>query len=177
MQPLSKEWGESTMKIQLGGLSEGIHRFRLEELPEALGLGDEFQSRVGVDLTIDKTPNQVLLVAVVETEAKCVCDRCLGGFEMPVSTSYTMYYVTEKQTPENVDPSEFQVLPPGLTVVDIADDVRQTILLAIPLKLLCSENCEGLCPKCGVNLNSSPCSCELEVVDSRWEKLKEIRNK
>jgi len=87
-----------------------------------------------------------------------------------------MFYVIEGAETEHLDPVEFQQLLPGQAVIDIADDVRQTLLLAVPLKLLCSENCRGLCPTCGKNLNEGECSCRNDVGDPRWDVLRNLQS-
>jgi hypothetical protein len=65
---------------------------------------------------------------------------------------------------------------PGQTVIDLSDDARQTVLLALPLKHLCREDCRGLCPQFGRNLNEGTCDCRETRLDGRWDKLKEFQN-
>jgi uncharacterized protein len=62
----------------------------------------------------------------------------------------------------------------GLLLEDV---LREQLLLALPLKVTCREDCRGLCPHCGKNLNQEPCSCSVPVEDPRWAALKEIRDK
>jgi uncharacterized protein len=59
----------------------------------------------------------------------------------------------------------------------LEDALREQVLLAVPLKTLCREDCKGLCPHCGKNLNESQCSCAEQREDPRWAALKEIRSK
>jgi uncharacterized protein len=59
----------------------------------------------------------------------------------------------------------------------LEDAVREQVLLALPLKLICREDCKGLCPQCGKNLNEGACSCAAPLQDLRWSGLKEIRDK
>ncbi len=165
------------MKIQVGGLSEGIHLYHFQSGPSELGLGENFRKEVGVDATLEKTATQLFLKAEIETAGTFECDRCLSQFEAPFSGSYRMYYIVEEGGRENIDPADIQIIPPGLSVINVSEDVRQTILLSVPLKLLCSEGCEGLCPQCGRNLNTDPCSCSDTITDSRWEKLRLMQNK
>jgi uncharacterized protein len=112
----------------------------------------------------------------VSLTASFACDRCLSPFRSPLISSYRMYYVPEERADLQVDPSELQVVPPGFSTIDMTEDVRQTIVLSIPPKLLCSESCKGLCPNCGVNLNSDTCSCRDEFEDTRWEQLSKLKN-
>jgi uncharacterized protein len=165
------------MKIQVGGLSEGIHLYDFRSSPSELGLGENFQKDVGVDATLEKTGTQLSLKAKIETVGMFECDRCLTHFDARLSSSYRMYYVPEGGSHANIDRTEIQIVPSGLSVIDISEDVQQTILLSVPLKLLCSEECEGLCPKCGRNLNTGPCTCTDIITDSRWEKLRSLQNK
>jgi len=59
----------------------------------------------------------------------------------------------------------------------LEDALREQVLLSVPLRVLCREDCKGLCPTCGKNLNLERCSCANEVPDVRWTALKEIRSK
>src|SRR3984893_16125199 len=59
----------------------------------------------------------------------------------------------------------------------LEDALREQVLLELPLKAICREDCKGLCPHCGKNLNEIQCSCVDEVEDPRWSALKEIRDK
>jgi len=59
----------------------------------------------------------------------------------------------------------------------LEEAVREQVLLALPLKMICREDCKGLCPQCGQNLNEGPCSCTAPNHDLRWSALKEIRDK
>ena len=134
------------MKIQVGGLSEGVHEYSFRIAPAELGLSREFQNGVDVKATIEKTSRQFLLRASVATEAEFECDRCVAVIREPVVAAYQMHYVWEETEAERIDPSEVQVILPGQSVIDVSDDVRQTVLLALPLKHVCREDCRGLCP-------------------------------
>jgi uncharacterized protein len=61
--------------------------------------------------------------------------------------------------------------------LELEDVLREQILLALPLKTICTEYCRGLCPHCGKNLNREQCSCAEPVEDVRWSALKDIRKK
>jgi uncharacterized protein len=68
---------------------------------------------------------------------------------------------------------DVQVIAPDTVHIDLAEDVRQMISISVPLKLLCKEDCKGLCPKCGTNLNLGQCACKNDDVDARWEGLRD----
>jgi uncharacterized protein len=77
-------------------------------------------------------------------------------------------------TPEGIDIDEdsYFMADPSSAFFEIDDLVREVIILAVPLKPLCSEDCKGLCPICGTDLNRSQCSCVKKETDPRWDKLK-----
>ena len=164
------------MKIQLGGLSEGAHEYHFSVEGADLGIGPGFQQSVTVSATVEKTGNQVFLYASAEAHCSFHCDRCLAEFEKVLAPQYRMIYVFEEAGRDRFDPSEVQVISPSVNIIDIADDVRQTLLLSVPLKLLCSDTCKGLCPQCGTNWNLASCSCHEERDDRRWEALRKLRN-
>lgn len=164
------------MKIQVGGLSEGVHQFRFDVPASELGLGEEF-SEVHAEVVLDKTPNQIALKAAIHTAADFSCDRCTAPFSSPLDTAYRMHYLWNDEDASQYDDAEVQIIPQGSSIIDITEDVRQTVLVAVPLKRLCREECLGLCPHCGKDLNDGPCDCRTELVDTRWEKLRELQNR
>jgi uncharacterized protein len=60
-------------------------------------------------------------------------------------------------------------------VIEVDHLVAEQIFLALPVKVLCSEDCKGICPGCGANLNEEPCRCKAERGQSPFEKLKSIK--
>jgi uncharacterized protein len=160
------------MRIQVASLSDGTHAYRFDAIASDLGLPEHFREPVTVDVTLDKRGNQIFLRAAVRSGGVFVCDRCLREFSRILSPSYHTYYVRDPAEADRFDPAEVQVLSPAMTAIDIAEDVRQTILLNVPLKLLCTEECRGLCPSCGTNRNTEECNCRETEPDSRWEQLK-----
>jgi uncharacterized protein len=165
------------MKIQVGGLSEGIHEYDFLVCPADLAIGEEFRSDIQVHAALDKSGRQMFLEARISASGVFVCDRCLADFTLPLKPSYRMYYVSEEEDMARIDPSEVQVVQPNLNVIDLSEDVRQTLMVSVPLKLLCRTDCRGLCPRCGKNLNVDSCSCAAEVNDSRWDALQSLKDK
>jgi len=166
----------ATMKIQVGSLSDGIHTYAFEAESSELALGEDFTHQVIVEARLDKAGGQIYLTAAVRSTGRFSCDRCTAEFAREISSGYHMYYVWDTAETDRFDPAEVQVVSPSLNVIDIAEDVRQTVLLSVPLKRLCSDTCKGLCPHCGKNWNIEPCDCRDELTDSRWEKLRALRD-
>jgi uncharacterized protein len=164
------------MKIQVGGLSEGLHSYDFTVTPVELGIPQEFDAPIAVEATLEKTTGELLLRARIVARATWECDRCVTPFTKSIEGRYQMYYVWDGTDTGRFDPAELQTIPPGSNTIDISDDVRQTLLLSVPLKRVCREECKGLCPQCGKNLNEGPCGCTGLEPDSRWDKLKELQN-
>ncbi len=164
------------MKIQVAGLSEGVHKYRFAVDAADLDLGPQFSGKVVALATVEKIGTQLHLKGAVEATGTFACDRCVTVFERMLRPSYAMHYVADQEEYGRFDPAEVQVISPGHPVIDISDDVRQTLLLSIPLKLLCREDCAGLCPRCATNLNEGVCSCSPERADGRWDALRRLQS-
>jgi uncharacterized protein len=91
-----------------------------------------------------------------------------------VNAALAMVYVTDELDMGKFEPEEVRSIDPEAMYIDITDDVRQSILLSIPLKLLCRDDCKGLCPACGADWNIEQCDCDRAPVDSRFEQLKNL---
>jgi uncharacterized protein len=164
------------MKIQVGGLSEGLHSYSFRAEPVELGLERDFDEEIAVEATLEKSSGEFFLRARLAAHATWVCDRCTAEFRNTIAAGYQMYYIWAGADTGRFDPAEIQVIPPGVNTIDIGEDVRQTLLLSVPLKRICREECKGLCPHCGKNLNESTCGCTDTGPDGRWDKLKELQN-
>ena len=122
--------------------------------------------------------NQGLLVdGWVDLTLELSCNRCLKEFEQPMHVTF------EEQFYPTVDVVSGLPLPPfdeeeifpidEHHLVDLTEAVRQNVLLALPMVTLCREDCLGLCPQCGHDLNLGPCECKPEV-DTRFSVLEKL---
>ncbi|MGA9121635.1 MAG: DUF177 domain-containing protein [Bacteroidota bacterium] len=163
------------MKIPVAGLPEGIHDFKFVSTSAALELESRF-GEVRVDVEVAKTDGEIHLQGRIGADLACTCDRCLGEFTARLHPSFVVHYVFRDEDADRFDPAETQVLAPGTSAINIGEDVRQVVQMAVPLKLLCKESCKGLCPQCGKNLNEGPCNCRPEPLDPRWDALRGLRS-
>jgi len=108
----------------------------------------------------------------IEGVVEGACRRCLTGLSAPVREDVHFIFV-ETDDAEAEDPDVF-ALPASAHSVDLRPAIREQWLLSAPTFALCREDCKGLCPKCGADLNTADCTCEPEV-DSRWEALRNLR--
>ena len=109
----------------------------------------------------------------VRTTIHGICDRCAGSFDREVTFPIDVVLVTELANEENEDE---WVFPLEGDSADLDDIVRTVFVLNLDSKLLCKEDCKGLCPKCGKNLNDGPCNCQKEL-DPRFAALKQLLEK
>ncbi len=116
------------------------------------------------------------LDATAEIPYSGSCARCLtevsGLYTMPFErTVVTEGTLTEQQLEDNVD--EYVVVENGL--LDIDDSVREAIILSFPMRLLCEDDCPGLCSKCGKPLREGACGCTTKEIDPRWAVLASLK--
>jgi uncharacterized protein len=163
-------------RINISNLSEGIHDYVFESQPPAIGLGSEYTGPVRVQASLEKGRRQILLRVAASVAAEFVCDRCLVPFTRDIEAAYVILYAPEDRSMNGVqnESKEVQVLTPDMNFIDLDEDVRQYLVLGVPQKLLCSDECEGICSRCGAKKNSAECHCTTEEIDPRWETLKKL---
>jgi len=97
------------------------------------------------------------------------CRRCLAPARARVDEELHLLFADA--TDEESDDSDVYMLEPRATTVDLRPALREQWLLAVPGFALCREDCKGLCPRCGADLNAGPCGCAPEI-DPRWAALR-----
>jgi uncharacterized protein len=123
---------------------------------------DARPAQIGLKLKgrLMKSGDEYLLTANIRGALDTTCGRCLEAARVAVDAPLTVTFVPADEDEEVGDDAE--VVGFGGNEIDLSDEVRDEILLAIPLKPLCSEDCQGLCSVCGGNRNVTPCTCEAE---------------
>ena len=162
------------MKINIANIEDGLSRLELREPSRELTLLDHghLTGDILVKLAIDKRPDDLNLKAKVVSSAELVCDRCLRTFDKELKSNFKIYYSSKYSDSEEQNTRHLSLSNP---TIDLLNDVRSSLVLSLPIKLLCEENCKGLCPNCGVNWNQQECECHTEKTDGRWEALKGIQ--
>lgn len=130
-----------------------------------------------VDLRIQESGEEYFCQGTVQATVNVECSRCLNGFDKECESSIDFIACTETLHDDEkdvLDTEDYAYFKDGDLQADISDIVRQAIILSLSLKPLCAEDCKGLCPQCGINLNETTCSCVKEVIDPRWEALKKL---
>ena len=125
-----------------------------------------------VDGEISNAGDVLLLKATLRTEVEHECARCLKTFVAATETE-----ILEKFFPVDAKNIADDAFSYEFDVVDITKAVREGLLVAEPLQVLCKEECRGLCPVCGVDRNVESCDCDTDTVDPRLAALKQLFKK
>ena len=170
------------MEIQVAQISEDegleIHHQYPEGEPK---LGD-YSHLVGeavIDVQATRAAEKVRLLGSVAATVEFECDRCLKPLSTQVDQSFDLLYLP----PLGVG-DEHELHDDDLSVafyqgqtISLDDLVREQVELTLPMARLCKEDCLGLCPECGANLNETVCTCREEATDPRWAALKDFKTK
>src|SRR5205814_924592 len=111
---------------------------------EGIGLSDEeidLRSSLSVNAHLEKVANVIIADTQVRADYGYACSRCLEDFQRPETKNYHFDFPLE----------------PGMEYIDLGEEIRQEMILGNPARILCKEDCKGICPKCGANLNLEKC--------------------
>lgn len=109
----------------------------------------------------------------IQAQVAAECRRCLKAVSVAITTDVGALFGQDADAIE--DPDAY-ALPGDAREVDLRPAIREELVLAAPRYLLCREDCRGLCPHCGQDLNAGPCGCAPDA-DSRWAALAPLRHK
>jgi len=171
------------MNIVVSQISEDegldVHHLYPEGEPSLLGGEGHLIGRCELNLRATRAAEKVELIGSVSAEAGFECDRCLAPVAVPIEQSFELRYVPPFQSAEERELGE-KDLSIGFyqgDVINVDDIALEQIELALPMARLCTEQCRGLCPDCGANLNEGQCACTMRQVDERWAALEELKSK
>ena len=122
---------------------------------------------------VRNTAGVLVMTGSIQTTIHGICDRCATEFDREIEFPLDVVLVTELANEENEDE---WVFPLEGDSADLDDIVRTVFVLNLDSKLLCKEDCQGLCCRCGKNLNDGPCGCQKEL-DPRFAALKQLLEK
>ncbi len=108
------------------------------------------------------------------------CSRCLQPSRFELNAPFEVDFVTLENYGAASHETELNSNDLSLSVydgeqIDLNEVVREQVLLNLPMRGLCKENCAGLCEKCGGNKNTNPCDCKTTEIDPRWSALKQLK--
>ena len=172
------------MKIQLNDILAVEDQLDYDEPVEALNAtlasanhDYEFRSPLHVHVRFSRSLHDLFFDGEVSGRAEATCGRCLEAFPLQVDQEFSLVL-----TPATPLSGEIELAPGDLTQsfyegteVDLTPLVYEQVMLALPTRPLCGEECRGLCPQCGSNRNTGQCACTVETGDPRWSALRNLK--
>ena len=149
-------------------------QYEIDETIDIDGGSCEIQGKI----KLVRTDRGILVKGTLQTVIEVTCGRCLSFFNCPLALNIEEEYfpttdvVSGVSLPLPEEPSYFTI--DEYYVLDLTEAIRQYMMLAIPMKPLCREDCAGICLACGHNLNQGPCGCLPQEADSRWSELNRL---
>ena len=154
------------MNIDLRELPDGLSTLELDLPGESFGLAKADVDLVGplrVHLTLDRREDEIWVRGKAEGQARQECSRCLAEYPQNLDLEFDVFCAKVSNpnvvSHKAVDEEDGGVHTHDGRVLSIDGEIREAVILALPMKPLCREACAGLCPRCGEDLNQGPCRC------------------
>ena len=179
----------SNLKISVQAL-KGEKLFCFEEpvgsFPMLVSMAEssscQFLSPVTINLKLYRVNDMYRGEGDVATSVRFQCSRCLEDFVYPVYAEFDLNFSAEPDsTSDSCLQGEYEVRAEQAGLVSFSDDeidltepMQDQVLMALPIRPLCREDCRGLCPQCGIDLNFSSCGCEKIVFNPKFQNLAEL---
>jgi uncharacterized protein len=128
-------------------------------------------------LQVNKSDREVIVIGKVTSVLDLQCSRCLKGFRRPLDIPVNVVYHPVEEIAEERHGLKDDEMDMGFyrgEEIDLQELVREQVLLNMQMKPLCDEDCKGICPNCGADLNAGSCGCETRKIDPRLEVLKKL---
>ena len=156
-------------------LAPGEIQFFDEKLRQATPL----KAEGSVEL-LGNTLGEIRVQGHLSVEIESDCDRCLETARVPLETDFDLFYRPEPESARpgyevEIDEGESQIGFYEGEGLDLADILREHILLSLPMQRVCSDACKGICPVCGQNRNLVACGCAVKPADDRWAALRNLK--
>ncbi|MCL2336853.1 MAG: DUF177 domain-containing protein [Firmicutes bacterium] len=145
-----------------------------EILPPLPVAGEEIKPARPVEyrLSLTNAGDAIVVDGTILAELDVCCNRCLSSLVYPLEAPFQeTYYDSALPQP---DGAQADWVPFSGEQINITPEVVQTMLLHLPMRFICREDCLGLCPVCGADLNKNPCRCVQDEPDPRLAKLKDL---
>ena len=170
------------MIIDLITLEKFPHTFNFTLAPGEIDLESEavkLKDNVRIEGTLTNHIAQTDIEGKISAAVELDCTRCLQKIERTLQFPFEAAFVTEENYTEakeaELSAQDLDVSIFDGTRIDLSELAREQIILNLPAQIFCSEDCKGLCAKCGANRNLIDCNCEEKEIDPRWAALKNLK--
>lgn len=137
--------------------------------------------KITVQLTAERQRQDVRVRGEFEVEVQLPCSRCLEPVRVPLVAKFDQFYESNAAHPLmgeiSLQEKDTEIAFFSGDFIEVNDIVREQILLTLPMKPICREDCKGLCPHCGKSKNYETCDCDRLLVDPRLAELLKIKNR
>lgn len=140
-----------------------------------------FTAPVRSDITAEREFDHIRVTGRVSTRIALACSRCLVDYETDIDSAFTIYFrkgvshdVAEEDEVELNEQDLISATYSG-DEIDLTHEIEEQVVMEIPLKPLCNEECKGLCPACGTDLNQGSCSCPRGQTSLKFSALKDFK--
>jgi uncharacterized protein len=165
---------EEGLKVQFSKDENWSRQIFAEKENLGLPLGN-----VDVSVTLKRIRETLYLEGDIRTETETDCSRCLEAARLPISAAFkyilTPAQVEHQEEEKELGAEDLDFICYQDDLIDLDPLIIEQVMLQIPMKVLCREDCRGLCPRCGINLNKDHCQCHDERIDSRLAILKKMK--
>ena len=124
---------------------------------------------------LDNTLGEIRVTGKLDVELEAECDRCLESVRFPVRNDFDLFYrpaIEDAAGEIEIDPGETEIGFYKGDGIELAEVLREHVLLSLPMQQICRPDCLGICPQCGRNRNTGSCDCDPRLLDNRWEALR-----
>lgn len=174
--------GQDPLVLPVDEIQEGASEYVLDVTAAGLDLQDAyytFPAVIHVCLRLHRIMETYTLTGTAQTIARGECCRCLVPVDVPLRAQLQVLFQLKNATPEELEAAAedggLVILRPGTRELNLAEHVHDGVLLELPVRVYCRQDCRGLCPHCGTDLNRDNCQCVGREQDPRWEALKNIK--
>jgi uncharacterized protein len=179
------------MHLRIEQIKEDGLGLEFEAQPEAFPVLSEmidqgqctFVAPVKTVLRAIRIDDMVDVKGNINTVVRLPCSRCLKKYETALKSRFDLTYV--RRLPgfqEDAQPDEVEISAAEMGLIyfqgediNLLEGIQEQVILALPFRTLCSENCKGLCADCGKDLNAGDCGCNLQPADNRFAVLKNLK--
>lgn len=170
------------LALDVASLREGTASLDRQVAPDQLPREQDYRvlAPVVLQATATRARRRVRIAGTATTTLELLCSRCLDGYSLPVVATFDLSYLPSDEAPAG---GEVEVADEDINTayyqhgqIDLAELIHEQLYLMLPMKPLCKDDCQGLCPVCGANRNTTSCTCDATWTDPRLAGLKALLN-
>ena len=142
-----------------------------------------FSAPIKTSLTASRIGNMIEVKGKFNAEVRLTCSRCLNEYETTLKSHFNLTYVSQlPKEGEDAEQEEIEISAQEMGLIyfqgdeiNLQDGIQEQVVMAFPIRALCRENCQGLCPTCGADLNQGECGCQRKPAHDKFAVLKNLK--